>query len=204
MPLLVLSSYQIILMHGHYYFKIDTYVGLSNFSELWWRSIRVRKIFCTSRRISGSAASDMWSNGSINDMGNVTLNCLVWYFVPTWKKFNVLQFLTYQNNIMFSYAYIYPLPVNRLPELITGFCQASHSDSWLTLRGSYFATNNSHSTRSPFVTLLSRRAQYGRWSSFGKRVWFTESHIVLFIQFTVDKLKKKLISYSRQHNIYYH
>jgi len=38
-------------------------------------------------------------------------------------------------------------------------------------------------TRSPFVTLLSRRAQSGRWSSFGKRVWFTESHIVLIISF---------------------
>ena len=38
-------------------------------------------------------------------------------------------------------------------------------------------------TRSPFVTLLPRRAQYGRWSSFGKRVWFTESHLVLIISF---------------------
>ena len=38
------------------------------------------------------------------------------------------------------------------------------------------------STRSPFVT-LSQRAQSGRWSSFGKRVWFTESHIVLIIYF---------------------
>jgi len=28
----------------------------------------------------------MWSNGSRNDTGNVTLNCLVWYFVPTWKN----------------------------------------------------------------------------------------------------------------------
>jgi hypothetical protein len=36
-------------------------------------------------------------------------------------------------------------------------------------------------TRSPFVSLLSRRAQYGRWSSFGKRVWFTESHIILIV-----------------------
>jgi len=38
-------------------------------------------------------------------------------------------------------------------------------------------------TRSSFVTLLSRRAQSGRWSSFEKRVWFTESHIVLIISF---------------------
>jgi len=35
------------------------------------------------------------------------------------------------------------------------------------------------STRSPFVTLLSRRAQSGRW----KLVWFTESHLVLVIFF---------------------
>jgi len=38
-------------------------------------------------------------------------------------------------------------------------------------------------TRSPFVSLLSRRAQYGRRSSFGNWVWFTESHIVLIIYF---------------------
>jgi len=47
------------------------------------------------------------------------------------------------------------------------------------------------STRSPFLSLLPRRAQYGRCFSFEKRVWFTESHIVLFTQFIVDKLKKK-------------
>ena len=35
------------------------------------------------------------------------------------------------------------------------------------------------STRPPFVTLLSRRVQSGRCSSFGKRVWFTESYIVI-------------------------
>jgi len=39
------------------------------------------------------------------------------------------------------------------------------------------------STRSPFVSLLSRRPQSGRWSSSGKRVWFTESHIILIISF---------------------
>ena len=47
------------------------------------------------------------------------------------------------------------------------------------------------STRSPFLSLLPRRAQYGRCFSFGKRAWFIESHIVLFTQFIVDKLKKK-------------
>jgi len=31
----------------------------------------------------------------------------------------------------------------------------------------------------PFTTCLSRRAQPGRRTSFGRRVWFTESHIVL-------------------------
>ena len=53
---------------------------------------------------------------------------------------------------------------------------------------------------SPFVTLLSRRSQFDRWSSFGKRVWFTESQIVLiiyfllvvlFTQFIVDKMNKR-------------
>ena len=38
-------------------------------------------------------------------------------------------------------------------------------------------------TRSPFVTLLSRRAQSGRSSSYGKLVWFTESNIVFVIIF---------------------
>jgi len=33
------------------------------------------------------------------------------------------------------------------------------------------------STRSPFLTWLSRRSQSGRWSCFGKRLWFTESNI---------------------------
>ena len=39
------------------------------------------------------------------------------------------------------------------------------------------------SARSPFLTLLSRRSHSGRWFSFGKRVWFIESHIVLIISF---------------------
>jgi hypothetical protein len=33
------------------------------------------------------------------------------------------------------------------------------------------------------LTWLSRRAQFGRCSSFGKRVWFTESRIILVISF---------------------
>jgi len=39
------------------------------------------------------------------------------------------------------------------------------------------------STWSPFLTWLSRCAQSGRWSFFGKWVWFTESNIVLVISF---------------------
>jgi len=39
------------------------------------------------------------------------------------------------------------------------------------------------SIRSPFVTLSSRHAQFGRISSFGKRVWLTELHIVLIISY---------------------
>jgi len=65
----------------------------------------------------------------------------------------------------------------------------------------FVATLARRSARSPFVTLLSRRAQTGRWSSFGKRVWFTESHtvlityflLVLFTQFIGDKLKKYVL-----------
>ena len=41
------------------------------------------------------------------------------------------------------------------------------------------------STQSPFVSLLSRHSQYGRWSSFGKWVWFTKSHIDLIIVFSL-------------------
>ena len=43
----------------------------------------------------------------------------------------------------------------------------------------------SFSTQSPFITLMSWRAQYGRWSSFGRRVWFTESHLVLIVVFSL-------------------
>jgi len=57
-----------------------------------------------------------------------------------------------------------------------------------------------HSTRPPFLSLLSRRAQYGRCFSFGKRVWFTESHMVLFTQFIVDKLKKSVLYQVKQLN----
>jgi len=39
-------------------------------------------------------------------------------------------------------------------------------------------------TRSPFVTWLSRRAQSGRTTSFGKRVWFIESHTDCYLFFT--------------------
>ena len=37
-----------------------------------------------------------------------------------------------------------------------------------------------NSTRSPFVTLLSLRAQSGRRTSFGRRVWFIGSQILFF------------------------
>jgi len=43
------------------------------------------------------------------------------------------------------------------------------------------------STQSPFLNWLSRHAQSGRWSSFGKWVWFTESNIVL-VWIKVDQL----------------
>jgi len=66
--------------------------------------------------------------------------------------------------------------------------------SWLPTEIPYIMFHSSHacympfqshpSTRSSFVTLLSRRAQSGRWSSFGKRAWFTESHLVFVILFT--------------------
>lgn len=130
-------------MHGHVLFKTDTYEGLSNFSKLWWRSIRVCKIFCTSSRTSGSAASDMSSNGSRNEMGNVPLKCLVWYFVPTWKNLMCYCFLNIpkQYDVLLC-LYIYSLSVNRLPKLITLFCQASHSDIWLTFWSSFITCNS--------------------------------------------------------------
>jgi len=58
-------------------------------------------------------------------------------------------------------------------------------------------------------TLLSPRAQSAGCSSFGKRVWFTESHIVsiisflivvLFTQFIVDKIKKVVLYKVKQLN----
>jgi len=65
------------------------------------------------------------------------------------------------------------------------------------------------STQSPFVTLLSPRAQSGRWFSFGKRLWFTESHliliisillVVLFTRFIVDNMKKFVLYPVKQLN----
>jgi hypothetical protein len=44
------------------------------------------------------------------------------------------------------------------------------------------------SARSPFVTLL-----FGRWSSYGKWVWFTESRIVLIISFLLVVLFTQFI-----------
>ena len=59
---------------------------------------------------------------------------------------------------------------------------------------------HTYSTRSPFLSLLPRCALYGRCFFFGKRVWFTESHIVLFTQFIVDKLKKIVLYQVKQLN----
>jgi len=59
--------------------------------------------------------------------------------------------------------------------------QAMKADAAVMMKVQVFLTSAmtrvNHSTRSPFVTLLSRSAQSRRWSSFRKRVWFTESHI---------------------------
>jgi len=72
-----------------------------------------------------------------------------------------------------------------IPNVLFTFIQTCRSDS-NNIRMHSFAVlqfRPNFSTRSPFVILLSRRAQYGSWSSFGKRVWFTESHLVLIIYF---------------------
>jgi hypothetical protein len=68
---------------------------------------------------------------------------------------------------------ILPLVVFKTPR------QDTWTISWNPLR----PFSCSLSTRSPCVTVSSRCAQSARWSSFGKRVWFTESHIVLIISF---------------------
>ena len=63
--------------------------------------------------------------------------------------------------------------------------------AWFVQWGHGYVNRKRAYALSPFVTLLSRRAQSFRWSSFGKRVWFTESHIVLifllvlFTQFNI-------------------
>jgi hypothetical protein len=43
-------------------------------------------------------------------------------------------------------------------------------------------------TRSPFLPWLSKRAQSDRKTSFGRRVWFTESNTVLVIFFLIIDL----------------
>lgn len=60
-------------------------MGFDSFSRLWWRSIKVCRIFWTNRRISGSAARDIRSSGSKNETGNVVFRWMVWYFVLTCK-----------------------------------------------------------------------------------------------------------------------
>jgi len=60
---------------------------------------------------------------------------------------------------------------------------AGRNSNYATVASIHIYYNSLCSTLSPIVTLLCRRAQSGRWSSFGKRVWFTESHIVLIIVF---------------------
>ena len=49
------------------------------------------------------------------------------------------------------------------------------------------------STRPPFVTLLPQRARSGRWSSFRKRVWVTESRLVLWFSFSLVALFTQFI-----------
>jgi hypothetical protein len=50
-----------------------------------------------------------------------------------------------------------------------------------SLFGVPFEQFNVISTRSPFLPCLSRSTQSGRRTSFGRRGWFTESHLVLVI-----------------------
>jgi hypothetical protein len=44
----------------------------------------------------------------------------------------------------------------------------------IRILGTNYNLNTMYSTRSAFLTWLSQHAQSGRWSSFGKWVWFTE------------------------------
>jgi len=50
-------------------------------------------------------------------------------------------------------------------------------------------------SRSPFLPCLSRPTHSGRWSSFGKRVWFTESHTVLVNYFVLVLFTQLLLIY---------
>jgi hypothetical protein len=68
------------------------------------------------------------------------------------------------------------------------------------------------STSPPFITWVSRCAQSGRWSSFEKRVWFTESFfffffffplLVFFTQFILDKLNTGLLNQVKQTKSYF-
>ena len=69
------------------------------------------------------------------------------------------------------------------------------------MEGTFFQ-KHSHSTRSPFVTLLSRCAQSGRWSPFGKLVRFTELHTVLIIYlYLFYFLNLLLIKWKKSHTV---
>jgi len=53
---------------------------------------------------------------------------------------------------------------------------------------SSYLDNVRYFTRSPVLSCLSRRAQSGRRTSFGRRAWFIESHMVLVIFFLLVDL----------------
>jgi len=61
-------------------------------------------------------------------------------------------------------------------------CSGCHN-CWHCCLNKLLRKSRTYCTRSPFLNLLSRHAQSGRWSSLGKRVWFTESAICLYLFF---------------------
>jgi hypothetical protein len=72
----------------------------------------------------------------------------------------------------------------------------------------WFSCKVRFSTRSPLLPCLSRHTQSGRRSSFGKRVWFTESHIILvffLVLFTnvILNIKKRRVVSSQKRIIFY-
>ena len=114
--------------------------------------------------------------------------------ISTWKNLSQYQLCYVPFSSYSHFSHTIAIGSNKQsyikPNSIWMTCVTNHSEMspyFISLIGNklncWGLDWHKHSTRSPFLTWLSQRAQSGRWSSFGEQVWFPESNIVLVISF---------------------